>query len=457
MSIRKRKLAAVFENFEPFPMEYETTEEQLTSTAGLGPVLDLFIADPLFSELCVCLPQRISNASYDTEKFAIILIAGFIKGYDCLEDLEQFQKDPLMLEKFGEIPTAKAIGDWLRDFELHHIEKLKFFLRHQAQVGRKQINVNSALITDYDSTSHIQYGKKMEGLGYDYDGNWCLSSLMCSDELLLAHAFELRAGNTFSSVGVGKMIGEVFSHLKHQDEKYCRADSAFCNQEYIEECIRTGAKFTVTAHGNTLWETKIPNITQWESWVFTENELKIFAEEKEAPPRIELGSFLYQPGWSENLRFYIIVKRTWRKDPTTGEERWFYYGVLTNWNLFETSLQEVMQFHHNRGNAGENSIKEFKYAFDLLNFPCQKLSANEVYGLFALIAHNHLRVIALLDNRENPLFAKRLRFKLIYHPGKIIHHSRKVIGKLSTTLMKEVKAMITAWAATRETALARAG
>lgn len=458
MTIRKRKLAALSQSFEPLPMEYEPTEEKLTASAGLGPVLDLFLDDPLFSELCACLPPRRSNASYNTEKFAIILLAGFLKGYDCLEDLDQFHNDPLLLEKLGELPTSRAIGDWLRDFEPTQIARLQSFLKLQAQTARLQIDPKAPLVIDIDSSSHVQHGIKMEGLGYDYDGNWCLSSLMCSDELLFAHAFQLRAGNTFSCVNSATMIEGVFSHLKYTDKKYGRADSAFCNQEFVEECIRNGAKFTVTAHGNTLWETKISSITEWKPWAFDPKELKTFAEKKISPPLIELGSFIYQPGWSENLRFYIIVKRTWGKDHTTGEERWFHYGVLTNWNLFENSLQHVMEFHHKRGHSGENSIKEFKYAFDLLHFPCQRLSANTVYGLFALIAHNHLRTIALLDNRENPLYAKRLRFKLINQPGKIISHSRKIIGKFSIALMKEVKATITAWTATRTTVfLTRAG
>ena len=97
-------------------MAYEATDEDLTASAGLSPVLDLFLDHPLFSELCDALPQRISNASYATETFAVILIAGFLYGYDCLEDLEQFQSNPLLVERFGLIPTAKAFGDWLRDF-----------------------------------------------------------------------------------------------------------------------------------------------------------------------------------------------------------------------------------------------------------------------------------------------------------------------------------------------------
>jgi len=115
-------------------------------------------------------------------------------------------------------------------------------------------------------------------------------------------------------------------------------------------------------------------------------------------PVVELGSMVYKPGWSKALRFYIVVKRTLIKDKK-GNDTWKYYGVVTNWNLFRANLQTIMEFHQKRGNS-ENFIKEQKWAYDLLHFPMQKLHANHAYGLLAMVAHNLLRTIALLDNRR---------------------------------------------------------
>jgi hypothetical protein len=174
MARRKRPLLALTqsESQSSTHLEYEGTSKTLTASAGLSPILDMFLEHPLFPELCAALPQRISNASYATETFAVVLIAGFLFGYDCLEDLEQFQNNPLITERFGLLPSAKAFGDWLRDFEPEHIEKLKCFLLQQAHFSRLQINPNAALVIDMDSTSHIQHGIKLEGLDYDYKGNW---------------------------------------------------------------------------------------------------------------------------------------------------------------------------------------------------------------------------------------------------------------------------------------------
>jgi hypothetical protein len=63
--------------YHPNEMDYEATDEDLTATGGLGPILDLLVDSPLFSEFCKTLPPRLSNNSYDTEAFALVLLAGF--------------------------------------------------------------------------------------------------------------------------------------------------------------------------------------------------------------------------------------------------------------------------------------------------------------------------------------------------------------------------------------------
>jgi hypothetical protein len=82
-----------------------------------------------------------------------------------------------------------------------------------------------------------------------------------------------------------------------------------------------------------------------------------------------------------------------------------YYAVMTNFSLYNYTDQQIIEHHRKRGN-GENFIREEKYNFDLKHFPCQSLKANHVYGLLALVAHNFLRTIAVLDRPDKPHFAK---------------------------------------------------
>jgi hypothetical protein len=130
---------------------------------------------------------------------------------------------------------------------------------------------------------------------------------------------------------------------------------------------------------------------------------------------VEVGRFFWTPSWADSLKFPIVVKRTWVEagsnqqstlfDQLTEEGHWEYYAVLTNWNLYEHSYQEVMKFHQKRANS-ENFIREEKYGYDLKHFPCQKLIANHAFGLLALVAHNILRWAAIVQRPDRPHFLK---------------------------------------------------
>jgi hypothetical protein len=455
----KRKTVGPDGVWRPRTLKIEFTDEKLTASSGLGPLVDAFVGSVQYEKLKACVPRRKSNASYDSMQFVLPLMAGFWHGYDCLEDIEKFEDKPDMDYRFEGIPKARAIGDFLRDFGPEHLEAINTHLTKQSLAARKQFAPGRPLILDMDSTSHVQSGSKIEGLGYNYKGEWCLDSLDSFDELGFCYGFRLREGGTFSSVGAPAEIERIFRHIPYADEKHFRADSAFCNEECITACLRRGANFTITAHGNTGWESRIPSITNWQPWQYTQEELEWAAAKKVSLPEIDVGSILYHPSWSENLRFYIVVKRT-KVSVNNGASLFEhaagglrYYGVITNWNLFQHTPQQVLEHHAKRGNS-ENFIREKKVHLDLKHFPCLKMNANFAYGLIAMVAYNFLRIIARLDRPDKPHFAKKLRERYIFLPGKVVKHARQMFLRIPETFRKEVLLMTTRWAGNLEAALA---
>lgn len=446
--------------WRPKTLKIEFTDEKLTAASGLGPFVDAFVSSPQYEKLRACVPTRSSNASYDPMQFVLPLMAGFWHDYDCLEDMEKFGTKVDMTHRFQNIPSPRAFGDFLRDFEPDHIESLNQFLTKQALAARKLLAPGRAIVLDMDSTSHVQSGKKIEGLGYNYKGELCLESLDSFDELGFSYGFRLRAGGTFSSLGAGPEIDRIFRHLDYSEEKHFRGDSAFCNEEVIRTCLLRGAKFTITAHGNTGWEQKINQVTEWEPWQYSEEEIKQAAKNKKELPEVELGSMLYQPGWAENLRFFVVIKRTRVKESTMNlfmqdqtQDGWRHYAVLTNRDLFRCSKQSIIEHHAKRGNS-ENFIREQKIHLDLRHFPCQSLMANFGYGLIAMVSYNFMRLIARLDEPEKPHYAKKLREKYLYIPAKVTKHARQFFLKIPKLFRKEVEQMQTGWAGSLEAALA---
>jgi len=82
------------------------------------------------------------------------------------------------------------------------------------------------------------------------------------------------------------------------------------------------------------------------------------------------------------------------------------------------------------------------------------MNANFGYGLIAMVAYNFMRIIARLDEPDKPHYAKALRNKYLYVPGKVVKHARQMFLRIPQTFKKEVQSMTTRWAGNLEAALA---
>lgn len=439
------------QTWAPKKIVYEPTDEKLTAGAGLGPLIDAFVESPEFGGLKKCLPSRISNASFSSEHLALILLAGFWYGADCLDDLEDFEDDPAVEEKLGGLATSKSIGNFLRDFTSENVSELRKFLTNQGFEYRQKISGKDCTITfDMDSTFHEQSGVKMEGLEFNRDGKLGLDSLMTIDDEGFAYDMDLRSGATFSSEGSADMIQNVLNCIPNRAkvQHFFRADSAFAREDFIRAAMGKSLKGTVTAHGNCNWESHIDEVTNWRPWQYTEAEIKRAQLKGQSLPEISVGVLMYSPSWAREVQYPIVIKRSPKnlKGQTSffPEDNYKYWGVWSLRGLYPKSPQDILEFHQGRGNM-ENFIREGKINYDLKHLPCQSLRANHVYALMGLIAHNFLRVIARLMKPDKPHFAKKLRKRLIKIPGRLVSGARKLRMKIPTKFYKEVTQFLERW------------
>lgn len=433
--------------FTPKILKLDVTQTKLTSAAGLGTLIEAFDVSPLSEEFKKALPDRSGNRSQGAYRLGLIQLASFVRGHDCLDDLIEFRHDETLFEIMqGETIVPKTMGDFLRDFESIHLSSLNQFLSLQAMSYRKNLEQHLkkpfkpslAPHLSIDSTAHVQNGKKMEGLAYNYKNEWCLDSQVIFDELGFCWDIELRPGNTKSGVAASEQIKRAFKDFKFTDEKYLSGDSAYCYQDVIITCLSVGAKFTLTANqATTGWENHISEINNWQPWVYTEAQLEFAKDRDIILPEIEMGRFHWSPSWNPGLKFPVVVKRTAQVQTDLFSGPWKYYGVVTNLDLTTKTYQEAIEFHAKRGNA-ENFIREEKYGYDLKHFPCLKLKANHAYGQIAMCAHNLLRWSAIHDQPHRPKFAKKMRRQFINIPAKMVSHGRSLTLKMSAYYFKEV-------------------
>jgi hypothetical protein len=434
------------------------TKEKLTDAVGLGSMVEVFDHSSLSKDFAVCLPKRTSPNSYGSYRLGLIQVSSFLYGHDSLDDLEEFAEDPALEAIMrGETAAPKTMGDFLRDFDDEHLEKLNRYLSQMSYRIRTQMvsilpeehKPKSAPHLSIDSTPHEQCGAKMEGVAWNYKDQWCLDSQMIYDELGLNYGMQLRSGNTKSGVEARALIEQAFSPWSKEDEKYLSGDSAYCYQDVIRACLENHIYFTLTAHdATTNWRAHTDEVTKWEPWQYPEVVLKKAEKDHKKLARIEVGSFLWTPGWADNIRVTIVVKRTWVEEEEAslfgGDGHWEYYGIVTGMPMQKFSLQQVVEHHNKRGNA-ENFIRDDKYGYDLKHFPCLKLKANHAYGLLAMVAQNILRWCAIIERPHKPHFAKKLRRRFIFIPGKVIQHARQLCMKIPERFFKEVQRLREGW------------
>ncbi len=455
--------------WRPQSLKLVATQDKLTASAGLGTIVEVFDQTWFGQAFARCLPERTSHRSLGSYRLGLTLIASLIHGHECLDDLDRFRNDPHLSALFkGETAAARTHGDFLRDFEQEHIEKLNQFLNTMSRAIFEQLKeVQPAahkpkeMVIDMDSTPHEQHANKMEGLAWNYKNMWCLDSQVAFNSLGFSHGFQLRSGNTKSGVNAAELIEQCFQddrtqeQRKRQAQDYFRADSAYCYKDVIEACLKKGVFFSITANdATTSWKSQMEEEPLvWKPWVYSKADLEKAEARGIELAEVELARYHWRPSWAKGmLVFPIVIKRTWKREKETRagtqgdlfhaealkqEGFWEHYAVATNLPLQSWSLQEVMAFHQKRGNA-ENFIREEKYGFDLKHFPCQKLIANHAYGLMAQIAHNLLRWMALLQRPDKPHYSKKLRNQFIFVPGKIVKTARQVFLKMMDHNLKEV-------------------
>jgi len=305
------------------------TDFKLTAATGLGTVLEIFDQSPLANEFKKFLPARVSHRSAGSYLLALMVIAGHIHGVGALSDLADIKEDPYLQKLFDdEISAVRTIGDFLRDFEPEHVEKLNLFLDRMSRTLFASLQSSMTpefrpdkLVVDMDSTYHVHYGEQIEGVAYNYKNEWSLESQVAFNQLGFCHSVWLRPGNTKSGTMAAEQMDLIFRDdlnqltRKRSGEYFFRADSAYCNQDVIKKCMSKGLLFTLTAHdGTTKWKSQLEETgIDWKAWEYSQEDIEKAAKRGKSLPRVEVGRMHWQPSWSKaTLIFPIVMKRTWR-------------------------------------------------------------------------------------------------------------------------------------------------
>lgn len=444
-------------------VKYKKTKKALVSRAGIHGLLEILDRTQLGSEFARCFPEDGSNRSYGSYSLGVLLVAGLLSGHDCIDDIEEFDDDDLILKLFGgTLPTAKTMGNFLRRFSEGNIRALKLFLTKMGYTLRAHTQKTHPHIGEsrphfkIDGTTHEQHGKQMEGCGWMKTSGdksvYGYASQTVFDEIGICYAGELLEAAHPRGDASG-MLDQVLSPLRGEKiespfEKVAdvSGDSAYLTHDVVRTVTSHHASFTIAAPQTIQWFGHVEH-AQWTAWDYGPEQLLRFRKKGKTPPECLLTRWHWTPGWSEGkLKFPVIIKKEWRADEVMGAAcgSYHYHAVATNRDLSKTSYQSIIEAYRPRAEV-ENQIKEFKYNFDAKHLPCLKKSANEVYFLFVLISQNLIRWAAVLDRPDKPHYAKKIRRKLINAPAMLLTGGRQFTLMVKEKFFMEVTMFLERW------------
>jgi hypothetical protein len=438
----------------------ESTIKVMSGHSGLILFDELWNRLNLKNRIRRLLPKKKKNrGTKQTDKFKSILFS-FASGNDCLSDLDDLLKDSLFRSLAGGGLHSRTAGDFLFGFHKRQIEKLQEVLLETTFFLRMAMYEENKSILSMDSTPHKQCGNKMEKLGFNYKGIWGFDSQNAYDQFGFSYLFDLRPGNTHSGIEAERWIHQIFSRCPEWMERYFRADSAYGKYEVYAALEAAKVKYTIVLKENIGRYVRRENKGHLD-WVKTEI---IFFDSADC----EIAMGLYH---LENLgtRRVVFIRAKKSEDEIKNqldlfkeydpeEDNYKHYSIITNIDSSDLSGEEIIEFYRGRANC-ENFIKEQKYGFDFLHFPCKKFEANQVWGLIGTFAHNMTRFLSFcmpqkikrVRGKDDVVrtvtqlgyFAKKVRSTVINLPSQVVRRSRSIKLKLNSNHKEVLEILMT--------------
>ncbi len=403
----------------------ESTQEQLTAHGGLALLAEYNRGLGLRQLSDQHLPAPGSNRGYAPSVFVESLVLMLQAGGQTLEDLRELGQESALMQLVGRevIPDPDTVGDWLRRMGdpqtdpagLHGLGQIRDLLNQRI--------LRRDGITEYtlDADAMQIEGEKQEAT-WTYQGvKGYMPLLGFLFETPLCLAEEFREGNVAPQAGQLSFYRGCQARMPAGKRiAYYRADSASYQADLINELEADRVIWALTADQDRAVKEAIRNIPE--------------ADWKE--PVVGCGYEVAETVHTLNRTrkaFRLVVKRELRRQPDLfQEDRYFYHAVASNWPLEQKSALQVLEWHHQRGQA-ENFLKELKGGFGLDRMPCGQSFANAVFFRLGVIAYNLFIGFKRLSCPQawwHHTIAT-LRWKLIQIAGRIVHHAGQVILRLA--------------------------
>ncbi|MFY9675626.1 MAG: transposase, partial [Terriglobales bacterium] len=255
-------------------------------------------------------------------------------------------------------------------------------------------------------------------------------------EMNVVVADEFRDGNVPAQHALLPVTQRAFQALPETvEEFYFRGDSA-CDEESLLTWLRDEKRpdgpqgkigFAVSARMNTVLHADIVRIpeTRWQPYSDDATAIKECAEVDYVPEETAANRY------REALRYVAIRIRKKQGELFADGGTVKHFAVATN--LWEWPAKKLLQWHREKAGSIEKAHDVIKNELAGGVMPSKYFGANAAWLRLAVLTFNVLTALKRLALPPELLAArpKRLRFLIFSTPGKLVHHARRTLLRLT--------------------------
>jgi len=407
------------------PFKLERTEERVTARSGLVLYGEFMRAMGVEALIDRHMPRPGSGRGFRAISYIKPLSMALYGGGETIEDVREIRGDDSLRDvvELDEIPSSSAIGDWLKRMgERSGVEGMERVNDEiTARVLKKDDRRGYTLIVDPTMIESCKREAQMSYLGF----KGYRPVVATLKEIGLVVAYEFKEGNdnggrvdilkkAFGKMSDGKKIEEVL------------LDAEYYTKEVIEHLEGRAVRWAIAADKDSSVQEAITTIS--------ENDWEVLKTEDGVMTDRQVAETIHTMNKSE-VAFRLIVLRWRDKQGDLFRDTYCYHCIATG--MIEQSTEEVVWRYNGRAHI-ENHIKEIKIGFGMDRMPSGDFRANGVHFGIGIMTYNLFIAQKLLTMPEQwrTKTIKTVRWLLIEVAGKLIHHSRRVILKVATSIDK---------------------
>jgi hypothetical protein len=426
------------------PYKLDTTNDLLTSRAGLLAIGQLMESLSLAERIDQHFPQPKSNRGYKPSEFIKTLILMQHEGSFHLDDIRHIQDDEALrtVLDLKKLPKATTLGDWLRR------------MGKQPQIQDAWVEVNKALLQsalhrckkvtlDIDATEIVA---NKSGAQWTYNKNKGFMPMVGHiAETGQIVAMDFRQGNVSPAQDNLAFIQQCQQSLpKHCSLKALRIDAAGYQTKIIEYCDEHSIDYAIRAKTSAAMRAQIE--------ATSDSDWQPLIDKQDEPIS---GQATYRTSFcigDYKKAFTLIIQRKAIKGQASldleAEENtggvslggYIYRAIATNRD--ELNDSQLIHWYNQRAEDSENRIKELKLDFGGDTLPCSDFKANALYFLISALSYNLFALMRqLLPEELAHHRAMTLRWRLYAMAAKVVKTGRQLFVKLKEkhrTLLEQV-------------------